>query len=52
MKIAHITDIHLLSTKEENIYGVNPYQNLLRITENILQIEAVNCIIIQLSGVL
>jgi len=46
MKIIHITDIHLLATKDENIYGVNPYQNLLRIAENILQIEAVNCIII------
>ena len=46
MKIVHVSDIHLTSTKEENLYGVNPYQNLARIVNEISMLKSIDCIVI------
>lgn len=46
LKIIQITDIHMLSNKESDIYGINPYSLLNKLIENIKLIEDVDCIII------
>jgi len=46
MKIIQITDIHMPSVKDENLYGVNPYQNLLKIIDSISKEKAIDCILI------
>ena len=46
MKIVHITDIHMPFAKEEYLYGVNPYQNLTRIVNDISVQKDIDCILI------
>lgn len=46
IKIIQITDIHMLSKEETDIYGINPYSLLYKLIESIKLIEDVDCIII------
>ena len=46
IKIIQITDIHMLSNEETDIYGINPYSLLNKLIESIKLIEDVDCIII------
>lgn len=46
IKIIQITDIHMLSSEDADLYGVNPFLLLNKAIEKIRQIEDIDCLII------
>ena len=46
LKIAHITDLHLLAKKEDKVGGLNPYERLKQIVALVRRIQDLDCVIV------